>query len=162
MCSFTGILFSYFYLYNYYFYLVYSLFLLLLLFSPQLLNIYKNSNDILIYFRANAEGDWQSYWTEQNPYNGWPEVPPLHWCCDSWSTALSGHCPLNVPHYATHDISFRGYIIPKVRMNTYSGQLLLSLRLLDYIVLQRQLLQNAPKYFLIISCLAQSGYFVHI
>lgn len=60
--------------------------------------------------------------------------------------------PLNVPHYATHDISFRGYIIPKVRMNTYSCQLLLSLRLLDYIVLQWQLLQNAPKYFLIISC----------
>lgn len=48
---------------------------------------------LLCCFRANAKGDWQSYWKEQGPYNGRQEVPPLYWCCDSWSTTFSGYCP---------------------------------------------------------------------
>ncbi|XP_051720022.1 cytochrome P450 2G1-like isoform X1 [Ctenopharyngodon idella] len=55
--------------------------------------------------------------------------------------------PLNFPHYATHDISFRGYVIPKVTMNTYNGQLLLSWKYFPmisswYVVLNLDILCN--------------------
>ncbi len=162
MCSFTGILFSYFYLYNYYFYLVYSCFYC---YYYLVLNYWTYIRIAMTFWYISEQMQ-----REIDRVIGQNRIPTMD---DRKSLPFTDAVihevqryldivPLNVPHYATHDISFRGYIIPKVRMNTYSGQLLLSLRLLDYIVLQRQLLQNAPKYFLIISCLAQSGYFVHI
>ncbi len=72
--------------------------------------------------------------------------------------------PLNVPHYATHDISFRGYIIPKVRINT-EWSTPLTLEITRLYCLTMATVTKCPKIFpnnvLSMHC-AQSGYFVYI